>query len=135
MGVLVAAGEASAFPAGPPRQLLEAIVITEAAGEPFACKVGVAEVLRNRRWNPEGFAGIRRRDLNRFLQKQPDWVHRQAREALEAAENGSNLSRQATHFENVEAFGRPRWARSMDQTIKLGRLTFFRERRPIKSGG
>lgn len=111
----------------PPKALWEAIVLTEAAGEPFECQVGVAEVLRNRSWNHRGFAGIRRKDLRQFLSRQPTWVHAQVKKALRAAQQGSDLTRQATHFENVEAFGLPRWARRMERTARLGRLTFFRE--------
>ncbi|MBI3332971.1 MAG: cell wall hydrolase [Candidatus Omnitrophica bacterium] len=106
----------------------EAILLTEAAGEPYQGKVGVAEVLRNRGWDPKGFVGIRRRDLQRFLSEQPQWAHAQARRALRQARAGSNLTRRATHFENVELFGTPSWARRMEKTARIGRLTFFREK-------
>ena len=108
--------------------LWEAILLTEAAGEPYEGKVGVAEVLRNRGWDPAGFVGIRRRDLHRFLSNQPGWAHAQARGALRQARAGSNLTRNATHFENVEVFGPPSWAREMEQTVRIGRLTFYKKR-------
>lgn len=34
----------------------------------------------------------------------------------------------ATHFENVEAYGRPRWSKNMIITCKIGRHTFFKIR-------
>ena len=111
-----------------PEGVWEAVVLTEAAGEPYEGKVGVAEVIRNRGWSQEGFIGIQRRDVRRFLSQQPAWVHEQARRALREARAGSNLTRRATHFENVEAFGRPVWERNMEVTSKIGRLIFFRER-------
>ena len=115
----------------PPRDLSveEAIVVTEAAGEPFRGKVGVAEVIRNRGWNRQGFSGLKRRDLRSFLSRQPRWVYEEARKALRSARAGSNLTRRATHFENVKAFGKPPWADEMEQTARIGRLTFYRPRR------
>lgn len=112
----------------PPEAVWEAIVVTEAAGEPYAGKVGVAEVIRNRGWRAAGFSGLQRRGVRQFLSQQPAWVHEQARRALREARAGSNRARRATHFENVEAFGRPPWARAMEVTAKIGRLTFFKPR-------
>ncbi len=108
---------------------LEAVIISEAAGEPYEGKVGVAEVLRNREWSVRGFSGIQRKDLDQFLLAQPDWTRQQARRALQKAREGSNLTRNATHFENVEQFGLPRWAKEMEVTVKIGSHTFFRKRR------
>ena len=122
--------DALVHPQGAGRNLSEEIVLTEAAGEPMECKIGVAEVLRNRRWDPRGFAGIQRTDLQRFLQSQPTRAHQEAKKAVEKARNGSDLTHQATHFENIEAFGVPPWARSMEKTTRLGQLTFFKERAP-----
>lgn len=110
------------------QKICEEILITEAAAEPYEAKVGVAEVLRNRGWNSKGFVGIKRNDKSQFVARQPDWVHSQTQRALKAAKEGSNLTQSATHFENVEAFGYPDWAKDMKKTVKIGKLTFFREK-------
>ncbi len=109
----------------------EAVIMTEAAGESYEGQVAVAEVLRNRGWTPRGFAGIRRPDLAHFLAQQPPTVRARAQQALRMARAGSNLVGGATAFENVETFGLPRWAGTMEATAKIGRHTFFREK-PIE---
>ena len=43
-------------------------------------------------------------------------------------ENGFDTTRGATHYENIEAFGMPKWSRSMVRIVTIGRHTFFRER-------
>ena len=111
--------------------LWEAIVITEASSESYAGKLAVAEVLRNRGWSPKGFAGIKRKDLSSFLLEQPPSVRAEAKEALRAARRGSNITGAATHFENVEQFGLPGWAKRMETTAKIGSHTFFK----VKSAG
>lgn len=112
----------------------EAIVLTEASGEPFEGKVGVAEVLRNRNFRTSGFSGILREDLN-------DWLRRErrngktvqdSRRALRIACAGSDTVHGATHFENVEVFGRPRWAKGMKVTAKIGRHTFLKSKEGIR---
>lgn len=107
--------------------IYEAIVLTEAAGEPFEGKLAVAEVLRNREWRTEGFAGLLRHNLPAFLAKNrtPE-MDRECRLAVRRVLAGSNLSGGATHFENVEAFGWPKWARGMRVTAKIGRHTFLK---------
>ena len=107
----------------------ETIIMTEASGESYEGQVAVAEVLRNRAWDPRGFVGLRRPDAARFVAQQPPAVRARARQALRTARAGSNLVRGATFFENVEAFGAPAWARRMEATAKIGRHTFFREKR------
>ncbi|MBI3317799.1 MAG: cell wall hydrolase [Candidatus Omnitrophica bacterium] len=108
---------------------LEAVVMAESSGEPYEGKLAVAEVLRNRDWDPEGFTGMRRKDLSLFLSRQPASARLEAKKALQAARAGSNLTGHATHFENIEAFGFPRWEREMERTAKIGRHTFFRQRK------
>lgn len=106
----------------------EAIVLTEAGGEPFEGKVAVAEVLRNRGWDTKGFIGIKRRDLQGWLDRNCNATEdrRLSRFAIDRALGGSNITFGATHFENVEAFGWPKWAKRMKVTAKIGRHTFFK---------
>lgn len=101
------------------------IVVTEAAGEGKEGCLAVAEVLRNRGWSTQGFAGLLRND--RFLARQPRSVLNTARECLRIAESGSNTVRGATHFENIRAFGKPKWAHAMKEICTVGRHTFYKE--------
>lgn len=106
-----------------------AVCITEAGGEGLSGMVAVAEVLRNRGWDLRGFSGLRRVDRESFLQRQPARIIREARRAVEESLNGSNTVFGATHFENVEAFGVPSWARNMRVVKRVGRHSFFAEKR------
>ncbi len=110
--------------------LFEAIVITEAGGERFEGQVAVAEVLRNRGWNPQGFVGVRGKEIHRFLSEQPRAVRMKAKKAIRFARAGSDLAHGATHFENIEAFGVPFWVLDgMEVTATIGNHTFFHQRK------
>lgn len=103
------------------------IILTEATGEPLDGQIAVAEVLRNRHWSTRGFAGIKRTDLRQLLARQTPQAVERAWTAYRRARAGSQLAGGATHFENVEAFGRPAWSRKMKVVAKLGHHTFFKE--------
>ena len=103
------------------------VILTEAAGESEEGQVAVGEVLRNRHWSLRGFSGIRRPDLQRFLERQDAKTIAGAKRSLLRARGGSYIAGGATHFENVEAFGMPWWAKKMRVTAKIGRHTFFKE--------
>lgn len=107
----------------------EAILITEAGGEGEDGMVAVGEVLRNRGWSPRGFFGLARNDLQKFIARESETTRRAARRACRRVLDGSDLTKGATHYENVEAFGVPRWAKKMKITRKLGRHTFYQESR------
>ena len=100
------------------------VVLTEAASESLRGQIAVAEVLRNRDWETHGFCGLRRPHLRRFLRMEAA-QRAAARHAVRIALGGSNLSRGATHYENVRRFGRPKWASAMAVTTRIGRHTFY----------
>lgn len=104
-----------------PTQAQKAI-IGEAADQGFHGMVGVAEVIR-RRGNLKGLYGLKRES---FISSQPKWVHDMAKKAWEESSK-SNLTKGATHFENVKAFGVPSWAKSMTKTATIKDHTFYRE--------
>lgn len=97
----------------------------------------VAEVVR-RRNTASAFSTLRRKDLDAFIKKQASW-YRDARKldlyalALDAWKKSarSNLTQDATLYENLEAFGFPKsWDKSKVTAVaKVGKHTFFRERR------
>ena len=97
----------------------------------------VAEVVR-RRNTASAFSTLRRKDLDAFIKQQASW-YRNARKqdlyalALDAWKKSaqSNLTQDATLYENLEAFGFPKsWDKSKVTVVaKVGKHTFFRERR------
>ena len=104
-----------------------AILVSEAGNQGFGGMLGVAEVLRNRKWKLAGFCGLRRKGLHHFVSRQPRRVLRDARRAIEKARHGSDTVMGARHFENVKAFGKPRWARSMKQVAVVKDHIFFKD--------
>ena len=108
-----------------PDKLAVSIILGEAANQGPAGMQAVGEVLR--RVGPSKFSTLKRKDLKQFIARQPQWVHRIAQKAWENSAK-SDLSRGATHYENVKAFGRPRWARNMVETTRIKDHVFFKER-------
>ncbi len=107
------------------------VVLTEAAGESYAGKVAVAEVLRNRDWQLEGFVGLRRSDRSRFT-NDPKTVAEAVR-ALRTAKDGSRTVGLATHFESTD-FPTPWWVKKKRKgkpvTVfvkQIGKHRFYRE--------
>jgi len=139
--------------------LLALLIIGEAADQPFNAQLGVACVALNRLslcasctlWDvvvesgefasinaaqrlPESYIGRYWNEPQRL------WESRAGRLALLAATKAlsswpeGDPTNGATHFENL-AFGKPLWANSLQETVKLGDLTFFEmkdERKKIR---
>lgn len=97
-------------------------IIGESANQGLDGMIGVAEVIRNR-GNLKGLYGLKRES---FISSQPKWVHTQAKKAWEMSLK-SDLTKGATHFENVKAFGKPKWAKDMTETVTIKDHTFFKE--------
>lgn len=102
------------------KQAVRAIV-GEAANQGYVGMIGVAEVIRHR----GGVDGLMAKDLAR-VDKEPAWVWRQAVEAWKASKM-TNYTRGADHFENVEAFGKPDWAKQMKVTAIINDHVFYKE--------
>lgn len=100
-------------------------IIGEAANQGLDGMTAVAEVIRNR-GHLKGFYGAKR---EAFILAQPNWVHRQALKAWLMSES-SNLTKNATHFENVKAFGRPKWSSKMTKTAVIKDHVFYRDVKP-----
>jgi hypothetical protein len=96
------------------------IIVGEASGEGFQGMQAVGEVLRrSKSW--KGFYGAK----GKHNRSEPKSVWIMARKAWQASKT-SNITRDADHFENIEAFGRPYWADSCQETVKIGHHTFFK---------
>lgn len=124
--ILCVSATAFAATREPDWALIEKTLVAEAASEGYDGMLAVAEVMRARDWSLKPFCASRRKDLAAFVARQPKSCRDAAHRALEAARAGSRTVNGATHYENVEAFGTPDWARGKEPVAKVGRHTFWR---------
>lgn len=96
-------------------------LVGEAGNQGFEGMQAVGEVIRHR-GATKGLYGCE----NKVFRHSKQSLKQSALRAWKASET-SNLTQGATHFENVESFGFPSWAKKMKQTIKIKNHTFFRE--------
>ena len=109
--------------------MIEQVIVGEAANQGYDGLYAVGCVLRNRRWRINGFSASKRKDLYAFYLRQPAQVKRWATEIVARLHHdGVDTTDGASHFENVRAFGLPKWARSMRITARIGDQVFFSER-------
>lgn len=101
------------------------VITAEAADQTLWCMAGVGEVIRNR-GKISGFS-VLKKDLEEFYRRQPPGVHRKAHAAWFIS-RFSNLTQDATHFENVTAFGPPPWEGDMEKTVKLDDHQFYKRK-------
>lgn len=106
-------------------------ILGEAEGEPYLGKLAVGEVLR-RRGSVKGFYGakavtFRNGKYYRGSRVIDGVTVGQALKAWRVSER-SNITKGATHFENVQSFGAPYWASSMVTTVRIGAHQFWREK-------
>lgn len=106
------------------------VIMAEAVGEGYDGMYAIACVIRNRGGDLSGFAGAKRKDLDGFCQRQGVRYISLAKTIERAVfeDNARDTTGGATHFENVEVFGQPYWAKSMKVTCKIGRHTFYKRR-------
>lgn len=108
-------------------------ILGEAANQGEKGLYAVACVYRNRleKGMPLGCVALKRKDLDAFVKKQGVAYELIAKRIIhEVFINQSlDVTNATTHYENVKAFGWPRWAKDMIITCKIGDHVFFRERR------
>ena len=102
--------------------LAQKALIGEAANQGLKGMIACGEVIR-RRGNLKGIYGLKRES---FISAQPKWVHQMAKKAWQESSK-TNLTKGATHWENVKAFGRPKWAKKMKKTAVIGDHVFYAE--------
>uniref|UniRef100_A0A6M3JUF0 Putative cell wall hydrolase n=1 Tax=viral metagenome TaxID=1070528 RepID=A0A6M3JUF0_9ZZZZ len=107
-------------------------LLAEASSEGYNGMYAVACVVRNRLNSGmnTGLTGLKRRDLDEFVRREGRKAEYLAKDIIRKVfeENGIDTTRGATHYENIETFGLPKWARSMVRTVKIGNHTFFKKR-------
>ena len=114
-------------------------IIGEACGEKEIGMYAVACVYRNRlqKGMPLGCVALKRKDLNEFVRKQGRKIEYLAKDIIKQIFEGNapDITGGATHYENVERFGIPKWAKDMVRTLKIGRHTFYLTRYHKLAGG
>lgn len=120
-----------------PTEIAIKILIGEAVGKGPVGMQAVGEVLRRKK--PSAFSTLRRKDLDLFIARQAAWykavkkqdLHELALTAWKKSEK-SNLTKGATLYENLEAFGFPKsWdPRKVKKVAYVAGHTFFIEVKP-----
>lgn len=111
-----------AFASEIPEDLAVKCILGEASNQGERGMQAVGEVLR-RRGSTKGLYGCQ----NGVERKASPELRAKARKAWRASK-ASNITHSADHFENIDSFGVPKWARGLKPTVKLGDHTFYRVR-------
>jgi hypothetical protein len=96
-------------------------IVGEAANQGERGMLAVACAVRNR-GSLRGVYGFK----NPMADKQPAWVWKQAKMAWRKSAS-VDITKGATHWENVKAFGEPAWARKMKKTVTINDHTFYKK--------
>jgi hypothetical protein len=114
-----------------PANLWKGLIAEDVAGG-YQGMYAVACCVRNRLNTGlnTGLCGLKRKDLNAFVNRQPKKYHEIAKQIVKKVfeDNAPDITGGGTHYEAVEKYGLPRWARGMDRTAKIGEHTFFKKR-------
>ena len=106
-------------------------LIAEAVSEGYDGMFAVACCVRNRlrKGMNHGLCAMKRKNLDVFVAKQGVKYEEMAKEIVRKVfdENVPDITGGSTHYENVEKFGVPYWAKKMTKMIKIGCHTFYRE--------
>jgi hypothetical protein len=116
----------------PPTNLWQGL-IAEAVSEGPDGMYAVACVVRNRlnAGMNTGLVALKRRNLDEFVRREGRQAEHTAKDIVRKVfeEGATDITRGATHYEAVETFGMPKWARSMVRTVKIGKHSFYKARK------
>ncbi|MFA5311618.1 MAG: cell wall hydrolase [Candidatus Omnitrophota bacterium] len=114
-----------------PANLWQGLIAEDVAGG-YQGMYAVACCVRNRlnAGLNTGLCGLKRKDLNAFVNRQPKKYQAIAKQIIKQVfeQNSPDVTGGGTHYEAVEKYGLPRWARGMIRTAKIGEHTFFKGR-------
>lgn len=96
-------------------------LLGEASGEGYSGMYAVACAIRNR----GTFKGVFGENA-KHVDKESDETIQLAFKAWSESEQGEDVTKGATNWENIDAFGVPYWAKNMKKTIKIGHNTFYK---------
>ena len=97
------------------------VIVGEASNQGYKGMVFVGEVLRHK-GSIRGFYGLHAS----HSQKEPAWVWIMAKKAWDRSKL-TNFTQNATHFENIHAFGTPYWVKKCKLTFEYKDHKFYRE--------
>lgn len=107
-------------------------IIGEATNHGYTGMYAAACVYRNQldKGIPLGCVALKRKDLDEFVKREGQKKQLMAKEIIRKIfkEGTLDITGGATHYENVEKFGLPCWAKEMRVTAKIGNHTFFAEK-------
>jgi len=95
-------------------------IIGEASNQGSQGMLAVACGIRNR-GTLKGVYGLNAKHVD----NEPQWVWDLARKAWEKSAH-KDIVREATHWENNQAFGKPYWAKDMIEVITIGDHIFYK---------
>lgn len=114
-----------------PQNLWQGLIAEDVSGG-YEGMYAVACCVRNRlnAGLNSGLVALKRKDLSSFVNKQPKKYHVIAKDIVNKVfyQNSPDVTRGATHYEAVERYGLPKWAKNMQKTIKIGEHTYFKRR-------
>lgn len=75
-----------------------------------------------------GLVGLKRKDLDAFVKRQGVKYELMAKDIVRKVfyENAPDITKGATHYENIERFGIPYWAKDMVRIVKVKSHTFYK---------
>ena len=104
---------------------VEAVILAEAAGEPFEGQQWVACTMFNRGWNLDGYSGARRSDLEDFVRRQPEATRQSAKLALRSAPGFNCFG--ADHYVTTDLYHRKAgWWRKLKVIRTVGNHIFLK---------
>jgi len=111
-------------------------LIGEAVSEGYKGMFAVACVYKNRleKGMSLGCVAMLREDLDEFVARQGSRYEGMAKNIIWQVfvVGAKDVTDGATHYENIERFGEPYWAKYMTVTKKIGCHTFFKGKGAIK---
>jgi hypothetical protein len=114
-----------------PKNLWKGLIAEDVAGG-YQGMYAVACCVRNRlnAGMNTGLVALKRKNLDEFVRKEGRKVEFIAKSIVREVfeENGIDTTEGACFYENITAFGMPKWAYSMVKTVKIGEHTFFKAR-------
>ena len=113
------------------REQLANCIIGEAVGEGYEGMKAVALVYRNRERAglPMNCKALKRKDIKEFVSTEGGQAKRRVYALINDvySDECDDITLGATHYENVERYGEPYWAKNMLVTTKIGNHTFYKK--------
>jgi len=123
----------------PPANLWKGLIAEDTSGS-YESYLAIALVVRNRldAHMNHGLCALKRKNLDSFIAKEVNYAKiRYNKDLVGIAQKAisdafsykvKDITGGANHYEYVERYGKPKWARNMVVTTKIGNHTFYKGR-------